>query len=57
MKNFKTLRIKIEEVENRDKLRNFQPPITGEHIMNYFKIKPCKEIGIIKEKIKKCYLL
>ena len=54
--NFKTLRIKIEEVENRDKLRNFQPPITGEHIMNYFKIKPCKEIGIIKEKIKNAIL-
>jgi len=54
--NFKIVRKKIKEVENRDRIRNFQPPISGEDIMNYFKIKPCKEIGIIKEKIKEAIL-
>ena len=54
--NFKIVRKKIKEVENRDRIRNFQPPISGEDIMNYFKINPCKEIGIIKEKIKEAIL-
>ena len=54
--NFKIVRKKIKEVENRDRIRNFQPPISGEYIMNYFKINPCKEIGIIKEKIKEAIL-
>ena len=49
--NFKIVRNKIKAVEERDSIRNFQPPITGEIIMNHFKIKPCKEIGMIKEKI------
>ena len=47
---------KIKDVEERDSIRNFQPPVTGEIIMNHFKIKPCKEIGIIKEKIKNAIL-
>ena len=42
--------------EERDSIRNFQPPITGEIIMDHFKISPCKEIGIIKEKIKNAIL-
>ena len=54
--NFKIVRNKIKAVEERDSIRNFQPPITGEIIMNHFKIKPCKEIGIIKEKIKNAIL-
>jgi len=54
--NFKIVRQKIKDVEERDSIRNFQPPITGEIIMTYFKIKPCKEIGIIKEKIKNSIL-
>ena len=54
--NFKIVREKIREVENRDRIRNFQPPISGEDIMKYFKIKPCREIGIIKEKIKESIL-
>ena len=54
--NFKVVREKIREVENRDRIRNFQPPISGEDIMKYFKIKPCREIGIIKEKIKESIL-
>ena len=54
--NFKIVREKIVLVEEKDQLRNFQPPITGEIIMAYFKIKPCKEIGLIKEKIKNAIL-
>ena len=54
--NFKVVRKKIKDVEERDSIRNFQPPVTGEIIMNHFKIKPCKEIGIIKEKIKNAIL-
>ena len=54
--NFKVVRKKIKDVEGRDNIRNFQPPVTGEIIMNHYKIKPCKEIGIIKEKIKNAIL-
>jgi len=54
--NFKIVRNKITDVEERDSIRNFQPPITGEIIMDHYKIKPCKEIGIIKEKIKNAIL-
>ena len=54
--NFKIVRQKIKDLEERDSIRNFQPPITGEIIMAYFKIKPCKEIGLIKEKIKNAIL-
>ena len=54
--NFKIVRKKIKEVEKRDRVRNFQPPVTGEVIMNHFNLKPCKEIGIIKEAIKEAIL-
>ena len=47
---------KIIEVENRDKIRNFQPPVDGDTIMKYFNIKPCKEVGQIKEIIKESIL-
>ena len=52
LNNFKVVRKKIIEVEKRDHIRNFQPPISGEEIMNYFKLKPGKEIGVLKEFIK-----
>jgi poly(A) polymerase len=50
--NFKQVRDKIVEVEERDHVRNFQPPVTGEEIMKAFDLKPCREIGQIKTSIK-----
>ena len=54
--NFKVVRDKIIEVEERDHIRNFQPPVSGEDIMKTFNLKPSKEIGIIKETIKEAIL-
>ena len=53
---FEQVREKLKEVEAKDNVRNFQPPVSGELIMQTFGIKPSKEIGIIKEEIKEAIL-
>ena len=55
-KNFEYVAKKIKEVEEKDHVRNFQPPITGEEIMQMFNLKPGREIGILKERVKEAVL-
>ncbi|REC49512.1 CCA tRNA nucleotidyltransferase [Chryseobacterium pennipullorum] len=55
-KNFEYVAVKIREVEDKDQVRNFQPPITGEEIMKMFNLTPGREIGILKEKVKEAIL-
>ena len=56
MRNFLLVRKKMKEIEEKDRIRNFQPPITGEMIMQKYSLEPCREVGLIKEVIKNAIL-
>lgn len=55
-KNYEIVEKKIVDVQEKDNLRNFQSPVRGEEIMEYFKIPPSREVGIIKKKIEEAIL-
>jgi len=56
LKNLDNVEKKIQDVEERDRVRNFQPPVSGEEIMTLFGLKPSREIGIIKNALKEAIL-
>ncbi len=56
LENFEKVRLKLKEVEARDRIRNWQPPVTGDEIMEMFAIPPSKTVGILKDRLKEAIL-
>ncbi|MCR5180429.1 MAG: CCA tRNA nucleotidyltransferase [Bacteroidaceae bacterium] len=54
--NFRLVREKLVDLEERDRIRNFQPPVSGEEIMERFNLPPCKEVGTLKTAVKDAIL-
>ncbi len=54
--NFEIVRRKLKEIEEKDRIRNFQPPVTGSDIMRIYNLPPCATVGVLKEAIKNAIL-
>ena len=54
--NFRLVRVKLKDLEERDRIRNFQPPVDGGEIMRTFGLTPCAEVGALKSSIKDAIL-
>ena len=56
IENFRLVKVKLVDIEEKDRIRNFQPPISGDEIMQIFNLQPCREVGLLKSRIKDAIL-